>query len=89
MVSTVFSNGLPLVTLWDPGSDMTIITHEMASKLRLKGKDVSISITKVGNKTETIDSKEYSLTLTDKYGNLIDIKAYGMKEITNLRGRSD
>ena len=82
MVEIVFCEGLPLVTLWDPGSDMTIITYEMASKLGLKGKDISISITKVGNKTETFNSKEYNLSLTDKYGNLVDIKAYGMKEIT-------
>ena len=36
MVSNVYSKGIPITTLWDPGSDMTIITYEMASRLGLK-----------------------------------------------------
>ena len=37
-ISTVYSNTQPITVLWDSGSDITLVAHRMAEKLRLKGK---------------------------------------------------
>ena len=61
---------------------MSIITHKMARKLNLKGRDITLSCTKVGNHTETFHSKEYVVPMTDLEGNEWKIVAVGMQEIT-------
>jgi hypothetical protein len=43
---------------------------------------VALSVTKVGNVTECVQSKEYILPLTDLSGNTWTIKAYGLEEVT-------
>lgn len=48
-----------LTTLWDPGANMSLITHESAENLGIKGKNINLSITKVGNVTNHVKSKEY------------------------------
>lgn len=73
MISKVFSQGRPATTLWDSWSDITIITHTLASKFGLESRDIDLSITKVGNITEKFPSKEYILPLT----------AVGMNEISS------
>lgn len=83
MISKVLSRGRPITTLWDSGSDITIITHTLASKYGLQSKDVDLSMTKVGNVTEKFPSKEYILPLTDKDGNELLIRAVGMNEISS------
>lgn len=52
MISKVYSNGTPLNTLWDPGSDFTLLTFSAACKLGLKGRDVDLTITKVGKEKD-------------------------------------
>lgn len=53
MVSRVYCDGLPLSTVWDLGSDITLVRHDTASRLGLKGREVNLSIT-MGNRTETL-----------------------------------
>ncbi|XP_068247848.1 uncharacterized protein [Palaemon carinicauda] len=77
------SNGTPLNTLWDPGSDITLITFATAYKLGLKGRDIELTITKVGRKVELIKSKEYVIKVTDLEGKHWYITAYGIEEITS------
>ena len=89
MVSMVYSKGQGITTLWDPGSDVTMITFSAAAKLGLRGRDISLSVTKLGNKTETINSKEYVVPLKDRDGNLWSITAYGISEITSPVGKVD
>jgi hypothetical protein len=48
----------------------------------LSGQEITLSVTKVGNVTEFVQSKEYILPLTDINGNTWTIKAYGMEEVT-------
>ena len=55
----------------------------MARKLGLIGKDIQITIIKVGNVVETCVSKEYILSLTDRLGKTWQVKAYGLEEITS------
>lgn len=65
MDSSVYYKGIPITTLWDSGSDITVITHSMAKKLGLTGRDIQMTIIKVGNVVETCVSKEYTIA---KYG---------------------
>ena len=55
-----------LTKLWDPGANMSLITHESAANLGIKGKSINLPITKVGNVTDHVKSKEYIIPLIDK-----------------------
>lgn len=82
MVSEVCSESGPLTVLWDSGANVSLLTHSAAHRLGLKGKEVSLRITKVGNQVETMNTKEYSLPLIDNKGNIWKISLYGIKDIT-------
>ena len=68
--------------LWDGGSDVSLITHAKAKELGLNGTDIVVSITKVGNAMETVNSKEYLVPISDLNGNTYDIRCCGIDEIT-------
>ena len=68
MVSTVYPGTSPVAVLWDPGANLSLLCNDVAPKLRLKVRDVALSITKVGNITETLQSKEYIIQLNDRTG---------------------
>ncbi|KAK4304812.1 hypothetical protein Pmani_023247 [Petrolisthes manimaculis] len=55
----------------------------MATRLGLRGNDIELSMTKVGNVTDNYYSKEYCLPLSDKQGNVVSIRAVGIKEISS------
>ena len=82
MISEVPCKDDKLSTLWDPGSDISLITHRATDRLRLLGQDVTLSVSKVGNVVERLHTKEYIVPLTDKNGHVWQIKAYGMEQIT-------
>ena len=82
-VSAVYCRDQPINTLWDSGSNITLITNRMASRLGLKGKDVELSMTKVGNITENYSSKEYMLPIMDREGKVWNIQAVGIDEISS------
>ena len=48
----------------------------------MSGQEITLSVSKVGNVTEFVQSKEYILPLIDINGNTWTIKAYGMEEVT-------
>ncbi|XP_063863037.1 uncharacterized protein LOC135102172 isoform X1 [Scylla paramamosain] len=81
-ISTVYSNTQPITVLWDSGSDITLVTHSMAEKLSLKGKDVNLSMIKVGNVIEHHSTKEYCIPLIDRTGHVWEINAIGIEEIS-------
>ena len=82
MISSVQVKGHGTGTLWDPGANTTLITHRAAESLQLRGIDVYLTITKVGNDCHSGPSKEYVVPLTDLHGKIWEIKAYGIDEIT-------
>ncbi|XP_047499242.1 uncharacterized protein LOC125046242 [Penaeus chinensis] len=88
-ISTVHGKNLPITILWDPGSDTSLITHRMAKKLGLSGKDVNLSLVKVGNTIEYQSSKTYCVPLTDKNGKVWNVDAVGMNEISSKIKRID
>ncbi|VDH89663.1 Hypothetical predicted protein [Mytilus galloprovincialis] len=89
MISSVQCKDMSLTTLWDPGANMSLITHKTAKRLGLSGQDITLSVTKVGNVTEHVQSKEYVIPLTDLGGKIWTIKAYGMEEVTAEVARVD
>lgn len=68
--------------LWDSGSNVSLITHQKAKELGLKGRDIHISIAKVGNSLETVASKEYAVNVVDMNGVEWKSIACGIDEIT-------
>lgn len=81
-ISVVHSRNQPVNVLWDSGSDVSLITHRMAKKLGLKGKDINLSMIKVGNVIEHQSSKEYCIPLMHKTGKVWDINVIGINEIS-------
>ena len=81
-VSIVKSMSTNLTTLWDGESTASLITHKKAREMNLKGTNVTLSITKVGNVVEIIESKEYLVPLIDMNGETYQITCCGMEEIS-------
>lgn len=77
MVSEVRCKDDNLFTLWDPGSNISLISHTTAKRLNMKGIDVTRRISKVGNIIEHLHTKEYIVPLTDVERETWQIKAYG------------
>ena len=82
MLNKIKSKGGELTTLWDPGANMSLITHSAARRLGLCGKDITLSLTKVGNCSETIPTKEYVVPMYDDSGREWKILAFGIEEVT-------
>ena len=70
MISEVACFGQKLITLWDSGSNISLITRKAAKELDLKGKKVMLRITKAGNQTEMEESIEYTVPLCDRKNKL-------------------
>ena len=64
-IGTVLCKNYSICTLYDSGADLSLITHRLAQHLGLYGRDIDLSITKVGNTVELCQSKCYKLTLLD------------------------
>ena len=78
-----------VTVLWDPGANISLITHKAAERLNLKGKDVTLRLTKVGNQLEIANTKEYLLPLTDEDGKIWRIPVFGMEELTSSQPHID
>ena len=88
-IKEVRSGARLLSTLFDSGSNITMITHDAAGKLGLRGQSVSISVTKAGNKVEHLDSKVYIVPLLDEAGRECMIEACGIEEISSNLNKTD
>ena len=51
-------------TLLESGAQVSLIRKETAATLGLKGKDTSVTITKVGGEEETIKTKVYKVPVS-------------------------
>ena len=70
--------------LLDSGAQISLIQQDTAETLGLKGKDVSITIIKVGGEDETMKTKEYNVQLTCIDSNKrFTIKAIGIHSISD------
>ena len=62
---------------------MIIISKDAAKNLKLQGKDITLSVTKVGNVTEIVESKEYTVPIADLSGKIWNISVCEMEEVTS------
>nr|XP_027237393.1 uncharacterized protein LOC113828586 [Penaeus vannamei] len=83
VMSFVKNMNMDIPTLWDSGSNISMITHRMARRLGLKGNYINLSVTKIGNESRNLSSKIYKVPLVDAEGNLWEIEACGIMEITS------
>ena len=81
-IGIVRCNGYPISTLYDSGASLSVISHQLAQYLGLRGDDIELSIVKVGNVIENIKSKVYHLTLFDLYGTEWNLNVIGLDQIT-------
>ena len=82
-ISRATCNDKNVTVLWDSGSDISLIAHNAATRLDLRGRNVDLSIVRVGNNPAVLKSKEYCVPLVDLEGNVHKICAYGMDAITS------
>ena len=83
MIGRVYSNGKDLTVLYDSGANISLISKDAAKNLKLQGKDITLSLTKVGNVTEIVESKEYTVPITDLSGKIWNISVCEMEEVTS------
>ena len=89
MVSRIDCISCSYNAVLDPCSNLSLITHRAARKLNLKGRDITMSITKVGNVTDVITTKEYTVSVRDKDNKIWTIQVYGIDEVTSNLGKVD
>ncbi|XP_068214422.1 uncharacterized protein [Palaemon carinicauda] len=89
MTGFVNSEGKSIPTLYDAGSNISLITFRMARKLGLKGIPIQLSMTKVGDHTEELDSCVYEVSLKDQAGIEKLIEVCGVSEITAVHHHMD
>ena len=69
--------------LWDNAASICLITYSKAKEEKLHGKQVQLSITKVGGIDEKLTSHMYRVPLVNQYGKTVFIEAYGIERITS------
>ncbi|XP_068221896.1 uncharacterized protein [Palaemon carinicauda] len=89
MTGFVNSEGKSIPTLYDAGSNISLITFRMARKLGLKGIPIQLTMTKVGDHTEELVSCVYKVSLRDQAGIEKLIEVCGVSEITAVHHRMD
>ncbi|XP_063841247.1 uncharacterized protein LOC135101332 [Scylla paramamosain] len=83
MIGQVNCKDDSLVTLFDPGSTSSLVTHRKARDLGLCGTPYNITMTTVGNVSDTVFTKMYKMPLVDETGKQYLIQCVGMDEITS------
>jgi hypothetical protein len=69
--------------LWDSAASICLLPYSKAKEEKLHGKQVQLSITKVGGIDEKLTSHLYRVPLVNQYGKTVFIKAYGIGRITS------
>ena len=70
------------VGLWDAGSTLCFITFELAKKLQLRGHPVKLEIVTVGGESKQVDSQRYTISVFDKYRELVEFEVLGIEQIS-------
>ncbi|XP_071941042.1 uncharacterized protein [Antedon mediterranea] len=81
--SVITKWGTKVNAMFDTASTSSVILADVAEKLKLKGKPLTVSVTKFGGETEQIETFSYTLPLKTKYNGYIKIEVFGMPRITN------
>ena len=81
-IMKIKSGQTPISALWDSGASISLITFKTASQLKLKGKDVNLSVYNIGGEIENILSYKYVLPIMDRNGNVVKITVFGIGKIS-------
>ena len=76
------TSGRNVITLWDSGSDTSLITFSFARAANLEGVPCTLDLTGVGDRAESIKTKMFTVPLTDKNGQTRVVHAFGIRKIT-------
>ena len=79
MLCNVMASGKNLNTT----ATLSLITYRAAKMLKLRNEDVTLEIIKVGNTSDIVQSKRYTLCIRDKEGIDWNLFCYGINEITS------
>ena len=82
MIRTIYENIKQLNVFFDGGATISLITFHIASKLGLQGKEITLSVTKVGGVKEKLKSFMYILELLDQNNVKVEFQVYGIDKIT-------
>ena len=75
------SDGASIISFWDNGSTITLVSREYAVGKRLPGLPVSYDLLTVGGNRSTHHTTLYSLTIVDREQNKHTIQAFEIEEI--------
>ena len=88
-IGTARCSGRSVSVLYASGSDIVLIRHERARELGIHGKDITMTMIKVGNDQETFSTKECAVNLEDDDVNMVEIIAIGIDEISTKMSSLD
>ena len=74
---------MQISVLWDSGAQVSLITHKKARELGLSGTSASVTIVKIGNVRETINTRIYEVPIVDSNGEVEMFQAYGIPQISS------
>ena len=83
MSEVKLSNGIRTILFSDNGSQISVIKHSLARKLRLKGFDVTEWISFPFKSPEKFKTKYYNLRLPLQDGTVVHLRLMGMDTITD------
>jgi hypothetical protein len=69
--------------LWDSGAQVSLITLRKAKELGLSGTSANLTIVKIGNVKETLNSRIYEVPIVDSKGEIEMFRAYGIPQISS------
>ena len=78
-----------VTVMWDSAAEFCLITFDKAKQLRLKGRPIYLTITKVGGDSEKNNSYVYQVPLRDRSGITHYFEAYGVKKISSKVNKID
>ena len=83
-IMKIRSHDTYLNVLCDTGATISIVTFKRTRELRIKrGTMVNLTVVKVGGHIGRITSFLYMVPLTNRYGKVINIRAYGIERISS------
>ena len=85
-IESTCANMKPLTVFFDGGATISLITFSAAAMLGLQGKEVALTVTKIGGNQEKMNSYVYTLPLLDKGRKVVEFQVYGIDRIsTNVK----
>lgn len=79
-------SGQTALTLYDSGSNVSLIRKDFVRKLSLQPHKVKMSLVGIGNQETDLDTHFYMIKLKDNNGRIHSVKVYAAEDLTTNRG---